>query len=150
MKMRLVGALAAILFSLAALSAAPGAASTAPASSPSPAPSAASPAPGPTPSAIPTLPPAGNIINDVIDALSNLIKPVLGWDPNSVAGTVTYFRRFDMQVRMPLYRYRQVYLHQGTIINPRGWTIKPGQTVYVSGRGQPDGSLDADVITVRT
>ena len=144
--MRLAGALAGVLFSLAAVCVAPVAAATAPAS-----PSAtASPAPGPTPSAIPTLPPASGIINDVIDALSNLIKPVLGWDPNSVAGTVTYFRRFDMQVRMPLYRYRQVYLHQGTIINPRGWTIKPGQTVYVSGRGQPDGSLDADVITVKT
>ena len=144
--MRLAGALAGVLFSLAAVCVAPVAAATTPAS-----PSAtASPAPGPTPSAIPTLPPASGIINDVIDALSNLIKPVFGWDPNSVAGTVTYFRRFDMQVRMPLDRYRQVHLHQGTIINPRGWTIKPGQTVYVSGRGQPDGSLDADVITVRT
>ncbi|MDQ2681706.1 MAG: hypothetical protein M3Y21_11925, partial [Candidatus Eremiobacteraeota bacterium] len=60
----------------------------------------------------------------------------------------TFYRRFDMQVRMQLNKYRDVHLHQGTVINPRGWSIQPGQTVDVVGHPRADGSLDADVITV--
>src|SRR5579875_2243292 len=45
--------------------------------------------------------------------------------------------------------YRQVHLHRGTVINPRGTTLQPGMTVNVSGVPQSDGSLDANTITVQ-
>jgi len=54
-----------------------------------------------------------------------------------------------MQVQMQLDKYRNVRLHQGTVINPRGWTLAPGQTVDVVGHTDSDGTLEADVITVR-
>ncbi|MDP9110958.1 MAG: hypothetical protein M3M96_04945, partial [Candidatus Eremiobacteraeota bacterium] len=71
-----------------------------------------------------------------------------GVDPNHVKGTVTYFRRFDVQIRMPLNQYKAVHLHQGTIINPRGATISEGSTIDVVGRANSDGSIDADAITI--
>jgi hypothetical protein len=49
---------------------------------------------------------------------------------------------------MQLDKYRDVHLHQGTVINPRGWTIQPGQQVDVYGHPNSDGSLEADSITV--
>ena len=71
-----------------------------------------------------------------------------GVDPNHVRGTVTYFRRFDLQIRMPLNQYKVVHLHQGTIINPRGASIAGGSTVDISGRANADGSIEADAITI--
>jgi hypothetical protein len=65
---------------------------------------------------------------------------------NTAHGRVTYFRRYEMQVETAPNVYRQVHLHQGTIINPRGATITPGMTVDVSGSVQPDRSLNADAI----
>jgi hypothetical protein len=72
----------------------------------------------------------------------------LALDPNHVRGVVTYFRRFDLQIRMPLNNYRDIHLHQGTIINPRGATLQPGQLVDVHGAAQSDGTLNADQITI--
>jgi hypothetical protein len=43
--------------------------------------------------------------------------------------------------------YRDVHLHQGTVINPRGASLTPGMTVDVTGSAQSDHSLDADAIT---
>lgn len=142
MKTRLVATLAAMLFAVGAMA-------VADATDPSPMPPSPAPTASPAPNVLPTLPPLGGIINLVINALTNYVKPAYGWDPNQVQGSVTYFRRFDMQVRMQLGKYRDIHLHQGTVINPRGWTIRPGETVDVKGRGQPDGSLDADIITVK-
>lgn len=140
MKTRFVASLATILFigSVAVV----GAQST-PAPPPVPA-STAAPAPYPTlPSNTTT------IVRDVIDSVVNgLVKPSYGWSPDRAHGTVTFYRRYDMQVRMQLNKYRDVHLHQGTVINPRGWAIQSGQTVDVVGHPRSDGSLDADVITV--
>lgn len=104
--------------------------------------------PTPTPAAVPTLPPTGQIINDVIQAVTNQVTSSYGWNPNRVHGTVTYFRRYDMQVQMQLNKFRNVHLHQGTVINPRGATPSQGSIVDVSGHPDPDGTLEADVITV--
>ncbi len=54
-----------------------------------------------------------------------------------------------MQLRMQLDRYREIRLHRGTVINPRGWNIKSGDTVDVRGRPNSDGSLNADMIVVK-
>jgi hypothetical protein len=111
---------------------------------------APTPAPTRTPNAIPSVPPnAGGLEQDAINALGNIVKGAFGWNDNESIGVVTYYRGYDMQVRMQLNRYREIRLHQGTVINPRGWTIKPGQTVDVRGRGQSDGSLYADMIVVQ-
>ena len=53
----------------------------------------------------------------------------------------------ELQVQTAPNVYRQIHLHQGTIINPRGTTLTPGMIVDVSGTAQPDHSLNADVIT---
>jgi hypothetical protein len=41
-----------------------------------------------------------------------------------------------------------VRLHQGTVIDPRGWTIRSGQSVDVRGHTDADGTFEADSITV--
>ena len=62
-------------------------------------------------------------------------------------GKVTYFRRFDLQLETAPNVYREVHLHQGTVIDPRGTSLAPGMTVDVSGSAQSDHSLNADTIT---
>ncbi|HVS46807.1 MAG TPA: hypothetical protein VMS32_09080 [Verrucomicrobiae bacterium] len=135
MKPRIVVLATAVLFALAA---ATSGAQTSP-----------TPAPAPTPSIqTPQLPPTNQIINDVINAVLGRATGAYGYNANQVDGTVTYFRRFDMQVQLQLDKYRQVHLHQGTIINPRGWSIQSGQNVDVYGHTNSDGSFEADSITV--
>ncbi len=117
---------------------------------------AASPAPSPTPSpspssaiAVPTIPPGvGGAVERILEKVAGDAIAPLGVDPNHVRGTVTFFRRFDLQVRMPLDTYKQIRLHQGTIINPRGATLAPGQFVDVRGQVNADGSMNADEITI--
>lgn len=133
MKTRFVAAFAAVLFTLA------GGALALAQSTPLP----ATPAPNPVPSV-----PAG-IEQDAINALGNVVKSVFGWSDTESLGTVTFYRGYDMQVRLQLDRYRQIHLHRGTVINPRGYTIKEGDTVDVRGRPNSDGSLNADTIVVR-
>jgi hypothetical protein len=101
------------------------------------------------PVALPSVPPAvqnNPIVQSVLNALGGLLQSTNG---NSAHGKVTYFRRFDMQVETAPKVYRDVHLHQGTVINPRGATIAPGMTVDVSGSVQSDHSLNADSITTR-
>ena len=102
------------------------------------------PSPAPSISA-PSLP---GIAQDAINALGNIVKGAFGWNDDESIGTVTFYHRYDMQVRQQLNRYRDIHLHKGTVINPRGWTIQPGQTVDIRGSHNPDGSLNADTITV--
>jgi hypothetical protein len=71
-----------------------------------------------------------------------------GVDPNHLRGTVTFFQRFDLQIELPLRQYKNIRLHQGTVINPRGATIRDGDRVDVRGSANSDGSLNADEITI--
>ncbi len=129
MKTRVVAAVAAVLFTLAAPVA----------------PAVAQSAPAPHP----TIPPAAaSIVEGIITKLAGDAAAPYGVDPNHSRGHVTYFRRFDLQISMPLNAYRDIHLHQGTVINPRGATIEPGQLIDVVGHANHDGSLDADTITI--
>ncbi len=128
-----------------ALSVAAGSAATAdqPASPP--------PAVVPTPPPIPTVPPSVKLDPSgryVIDVLGSIVRQQVLNVTNATSGRVTYFRRFDMQVQSGPNTYREVRLHQGTVINPRGGSITEGQHVEVSGYPQSDGSLQANVITI--
>ncbi|GAC1432315.1 MAG: hypothetical protein NVSMB5_26210 [Candidatus Velthaea sp.] len=111
------------------------------------------PQPSPTPIVVPTFAPTSNSATDqliraatgiVLDTLRNQRERAA----NTTRGTVTYFKRFDMQVQLGTNSYRTVHLHQGTVINPRGATPGVGTTVDISGQNQSDGSLDANTITV--
>ena len=103
---------------------------------------------GADPMVIPSIPPAvlnNPIVQSVLNALGNvLLQTTTG---PTAHGKVTYFRRFDMQVETAPNVFRQVRLHQGTVINPRGTTIAPGMTVDVNGSVQDDKSIAADTIT---
>jgi hypothetical protein len=112
----------------------------------------ATPTPSPAPSqpiVAPSIPPGiGNVVQGIINTITgNTIAP-LNVDPNHVRGQVTYFRHFDLQIAMPLQTYKQIHLHQGTIINPRGASINDGQTVDVVGKPNADGSMEANEITI--
>jgi hypothetical protein len=131
MTTRFVAAIAAVLFAFTL----PAFAQTAP------------PTPPPAPTAVPSVPP--NIGQDAVNALGNIVRGVFGWSDTESIGQVTFYKGYEMQMRMQLDRYREIHLHKGTVINPRGYTIKPGDTVDVRGRPNSDGSLNADMITVR-
>jgi hypothetical protein len=114
-------------------------------------PAVADPQPAPTPVTLPSLPPDTPInpyAKAAIDIITGVVRRRLENDPNRAEGEVTYFRRFDLQVRTGPDAYRNVRLHQGTRIDPRGATIQAGDRVSVGGSGLPDGSLDADAITI--
>jgi hypothetical protein len=100
------------------------------------------------PAPLPSIPPQlqnNPIVQSVINAVSNaLLQTTNG---NTAHGKVTFFRRYDMQVETAPNVFRDVHLHQGTVINPRGANITPGMTVDVSGSVQSDRSLNADTIT---
>jgi uncharacterized protein (DUF1684 family) len=96
---------------------------------------------------IPSVPPDvqnNPVVQSILQAVGGLLQTTNG---NTAHGKVTYFRRFDLQIETAPNVYRQVHLHQGTIINPRGATLTPGMTVDVSGTAQSDHSLNADAIT---
>ena len=98
--------------------------------------------------AMPNIPPQvqnNPIVQSVLNALGNVL--LQSTNGPTAHGKVTYFRRFDLQVETAPNVYRNVHLHPGTVINPRGATIVPGMTVDVSGSVQSDTSLNADTIT---
>lgn len=113
---------------------------------------AQTPAPTPTPVNLPTLPPASKLdpyAKYGLDILTGVIRQSITNQQNSASGQVSYFKRFDMQVQTGRNGYRSIRLHQGTIINPRGQSISIGQQVDVSGVTSQDGTIDANVITIR-
>jgi len=110
---------------------------------PSPQPTAAAQA---APLSIPS-----NILNNpylqgALNALGGLTQTTNG---SSAFGKVTYFKHFELQLQTAPTVYRQIHLHQGTVINPRGSTIGDGMMLQVNGNAQSDGSLNADTITLR-
>lgn len=134
MKSRFVGIFAAVLFSIGATAAFA---------------QNATPAPTATPVAIPTMPPSTNpIVQSIINSIAGQVKAGFGWEANRARGQVTYFKRFEMQVRFTNGQYRTIHLHQGTVINPRGASIHEGDRVDVQGTGNSDGSLNANQITL--
>jgi hypothetical protein len=99
--------------------------------------------------ALPALPPAVQaIVSKALQSLAGNAAAPYALDPNHVRGVVTYFKRFDLQLRMPLDQYRDVHLHPGTVIDPRGASLQTGNVVDVKGHAASDGSLDADTITL--
>jgi len=87
------------------------------------------------------------IVQSIINAVGgSLLQTTTG---PTARGKVTYFKRFDLQLQTAPNVYRQIHLHQGTVINPRGASLAPGKLVDVSGAAQSDGSLNADTITVQ-
>ena len=138
MKTRFVAGFGAVLFSLLSAFALADA-QTSPAT-PAPAKTAA---PNPAPSV-----PAG-LQQDAVNALGNLVKSAFGWNDTESWGQVVFYKGYEMQVRQQLNRYREIHLHKGTVINPRGYSIKEGSTVDVKGRPNADGSLNADMIVVQ-
>jgi len=110
------------------------------------------PAATPSPIVVPTLPPTDATTQAIIRAAAGVLDDIVTRNrlnaANTTRGTVSFFRRFDMQVQTGSNQYRSVRLHSGTVINPRGATPAVGTQVDVSGRGGPDGALDADTITV--
>lgn len=106
----------------------------------------------PTPIPVPTLPPGTSnsaLIQTIIGVGAQIIQRQAVNARNNARGTVSYFRRFDMQVQCGTNCYRTIKLHQGTVINPRGATPGVGANVDVNGRTDPDGTLEADTITVQ-
>lgn len=102
--------------------------------------------------AIPGLPPIpdglGNspIVRSILDQVGGATQSTTG--PEAF-GRVTYFKRYDLELRTAPGVYRVVHLHPGTEIFPRGATPLPGMQAQVSGRPESDGSLDADRIVTR-
>ncbi len=111
-----------------------------------PVPSATVPATGIVPGGIPSGVLNNPYVQSVLQAIGGVGQTTNG--PTAI-GSVTYFKRFNLQLQTAPNVYRQIYLHQGTIINPRGATIQNGQRLDVSGQPQADGSLAANEITIR-
>ena len=113
------------------------------------------PSPSPAPAPTPTPPFSSRIpvqlspqVKSVIDMAAGAVSDEAARRKNVAVGEVTYFKRFEMQVRTSPDHYRNIHLRPGTEIQPRGATPSAGRRVRVGGKAQPDGSLNADIITV--
>ena len=111
----------------------------------------ADPQPASTPIPLPTLP-ATKSLDPVVQYGAQVLQVLIQRQnqnaQNNSRGTVTYFRRFDLQVQTGNNAFRTVHLHQGTEINPRGTTLQNGMTVQVNGQAQSDGSINANQINI--
>lgn len=86
------------------------------------------------------------LVQSILNSIGGLIQTTNG---NVASGRVKFYKRFDLQLETAPRVYRDIHLHQGTVINPRGTTLTPGMAVTVNGAAQHDGSLNADTITTR-
>lgn len=66
----------------------------------------------------------------------------------AITGVVTYFNRYDLRIRTGVGQ-AQIQLHQGTVINPTGVSLRNGMIVSVTGWRGRDGVLQADRIDVQ-
>ncbi|MBV8369906.1 MAG: hypothetical protein JO036_13415 [Candidatus Eremiobacteraeota bacterium] len=110
------------------------------------------PAAAPTPIPVPTVPPStpnSQVLQTILNVGQQILQRQAINARNNVRGTVSYFKHFDMQVQCGPNCYRNVRLHQGTVINPRGATPGAGTYVDVNGRTDPNGTLEADNITIQ-
>lgn len=142
MKMRFVAAVAVVLASVALPLAVPLGAEA----------QAVAPAGVATPYPVPTLAPGTNVdptARTIINTLGGLLGGNISRALNSNVGTVTYFKGYAMEIEVGQNRYENVHLFRGTTIDPRGETIRIGDTVDIGGRKEADGSLDANAITIR-
>lgn len=111
----------------------------------------ADPQPASTPIPLPSLPPTKSVdpyVQYGAEVLKVLIQRQNQNAQNNTRGTVSYFRRFDLQIQTGANSFRTVHLHQGTEINPRGTSLQNGMTVQVNGQAQSDGSINANQINV--
>jgi hypothetical protein len=109
------------------------------------------PVPTSTPVVLPTLAPNARIdpyVRAGFDLVSGFVRRQLENERNNAEGQVTYYKRFDLQVQTGTNAYRNVHLHQGTTIDPRGEAIVPGDRIAVAGAANADGSLEASAITI--
>jgi hypothetical protein len=67
-----------------------------------------------------------------------------GYSNGQLSGVVSSFSAFSLN----LSNGPHINLHQGTIINPTGTTLRPGMNVAVLGHSNQDGSFEADQINV--
>jgi hypothetical protein len=105
--------------------------------------------PSQPPLGVPTIPPAlqnNPYVQSLINSLGGLLQSTNG---GHAQGKIIYVKRFEVQVETAPRVYREIHLHQGTVINPRGATLTRGVMVEVNGIPQSDGSLNADVVTMR-
>jgi hypothetical protein len=113
------------------------------------------PAPSPTPAApaapfvVPSALLNNPLVQSAIQTVTGAAMREAGFDPNWSRGRVSFFKRYEMQIETVPNKFREIHLHQGTVINPRGTTIATGMRVMVSGTHQADGSLNANEITVQ-
>ena len=63
-------------------------------------------------------------------------------------GVVTSYNWYDLQLQTTNGRNAYVRLHQGTIINPRGTTLRSGMPVRVIGFVDSNGTLEANEVDV--
>lgn len=66
--------------------------------------------------------------------------------PPDAAGTIVAVKPYYAQIRTPDGRYRNVALHNGTVINPTGTTLALGMRVSILGQALPDGAIAANEI----
>ncbi|HVS45080.1 MAG TPA: hypothetical protein VMS32_00235 [Verrucomicrobiae bacterium] len=69
-------------------------------------------------------------------------------DRETVDGVVASFDRFNLVLRVGRGQDIAVHLHQGTIINPTGTTLRRGMRVDIRGYQNGDGALEANRIDV--
>lgn len=69
-----------------------------------------------------------------------------GGHHQDVDGVVTYFNRFDLRLHVGPGQDVAVRLHQGTVINPTGITLRPGMRVDIHGYAGRYGKIEANRI----
>lgn len=70
--------------------------------------------------------------------------------PGGITGIIVAARPYLVQIQTLGGRYVALKLHNGTLINPLGTTLRPGMRIAVRGEAQNDGSIYTDQIDLRS